>query len=155
MAEPDTTSIDTSDMAAVHQVFRDAFGGPAELIGTVGSEDVERQILVGDYYAEVLALLREPRQALGMAMLLISHDLAVVDLVCDEVLVLYLGRPVEQGPKETIFRRPQHPYTRALLAAIPTRAVQRGALQGFAGSVPSLIAAPPGCRFAPRCARPP
>jgi hemerythrin-like domain-containing protein len=57
MAEPVTTTIDTSDMAAVHQVFRDAFGSPADLIGTVGSEDVERQILVGDYYSEVLALL--------------------------------------------------------------------------------------------------
>jgi iron-sulfur cluster repair protein YtfE (RIC family) len=57
MAEPVTTTIDVSDMAAVHQVFRDAFGSPAALVSTVGSEDVERQILVGEYYSEVLALL--------------------------------------------------------------------------------------------------
>jgi oligopeptide/dipeptide ABC transporter ATP-binding protein len=72
--------------------------------------------------------------------------------LCNRIAVMYAGNVVEAGPVRRILRNPQHPYTRGLLAAIPTDDTPRGALQGVAGSVPNLYDPPPGCRFAPRCA---
>lgn len=103
--------------------------------------------------AQVLKLFTGMVREHDMAVLLITHNLGVVAQTCTHVAVMYAGNIVESGPVARVLAAPAHPYTRALLAAIPTRAVQRGALQGLAGSVPSLIEAPPGCRFAPRCAR--
>jgi peptide/nickel transport system ATP-binding protein len=82
--------------------------------------------------AQVLNLLRELQQRYGLAYLFISHDIAVVDLVCDEVLVLQLGRVVESGPPERLFTAPEHPYTRRLVEAVPgaARAASGGAPQG-------------------------
>mgnify|MGYP002778336819 CR=1 FL=1 len=101
--------------------------------------------------AQILDFLRELRARLGLAYLFISHNLAVVRQVCDRVAVMYLGRVVEEGPAEAIFATPQHPYTRALVAAaLPPRP---GALPAatLAGDVPNAAEVPPGCRFAPRC----
>jgi dipeptide transport system ATP-binding protein len=103
--------------------------------------------------AQILNLLAELQNSLGLAYLFISHDLSVVRHVADEVLVLYLGRTVEQGVARAIFDAPQHPYTRALLSATPVadpeRRRERIVLQG---ELPSPFAPPSGCVFHPRCA---
>lgn len=101
--------------------------------------------------AQILALLYDLVQQRGLSVLLITHNLGVVAQVCDEVAVMYAGNVVERGPVEAVFHAPAHPYTRALLAAVPRVATRRGELRGLAGVVPSLIDPPPGCRFAPRC----
>jgi peptide/nickel transport system ATP-binding protein len=102
--------------------------------------------------AQVLNLMQDLQDKFGLAFLFISHDLAVVDMVCDEVLVLYQGRVVEQGAPEVLFQRAAHPYTRALLQAVPR--VQPGARQRGA-ALPKAVSVGPtpaaGCAFAPRC----
>lgn len=100
--------------------------------------------------AEILDLLREMRQTLGLAMLLITHDLGVVAETADQVAVMYAGRIVEHGPVREVLREPQHPYTRGLLASLPA-AARGAALQPIAGTVPMLGAFPKGCTFHPRC----
>jgi oligopeptide/dipeptide ABC transporter ATP-binding protein len=100
--------------------------------------------------AQILDLLREMRSALGLALLLITHDLGVVAETADRVAVMYAGRIVETGPVREILRNPQHPYTRGLLASIPGG--RPGArLRAIDGSVPLLGALPSGCAFNPRC----
>jgi oligopeptide/dipeptide ABC transporter ATP-binding protein len=102
--------------------------------------------------AQILELLAGLRHRLGLAMLFVSHDLAVVSRVSDRVAVMYAGRIVESGAVREIFERPAHPYTRGLLGSIPTLKTNRNApLQAIEGSVPSPGALPPGCSFAPRC----
>jgi oligopeptide/dipeptide ABC transporter ATP-binding protein len=101
--------------------------------------------------AGILDLLRGLRRELGMAVLLITHDLGVVSDFAERVLVLYAGRVAETAPAETLFRAPAHPYTKALLAAIPRLAGPIAALPAIPGTVPAPHAMPPGCRFAPRC----
>jgi peptide/nickel transport system ATP-binding protein/oligopeptide transport system ATP-binding protein len=101
--------------------------------------------------AQILALLAELVAERRMAVLLITHNLAVVSQVCTEVAVMYAGTIVERGPVAAVLGRPAHPYTRALLAAVPVEGVPRGGLASLPGSVPDLLRPPPGCRFAPRC----
>ncbi len=101
---------------------------------------------------QVLALITGMVPEYGMGLLLITHNLAMVAQSCTHVAVMYAGSIVEQGPVGSVLRDPGHPYTRALLSAIPTAKVARGGLRGLAGTVPNLIDPPPGCRFAPRCA---
>ena len=102
--------------------------------------------------AQILNLLTDLQDTLDLAYLFISHDLSIVRHLADEVMVMYLGRPVEQGPGATIFEDPQHPYTRALLSATPvadpTRRKERIVLRG---ELPSPLDPPPGCTFNPRC----
>jgi dipeptide transport system ATP-binding protein len=102
--------------------------------------------------AQVLNLLAEIQDRLNLAYLFISHDLSVVRHIANDVMVMYLGRVVEQGPREDIFREPQHPYTRALLSATPTadpgRKRERIVLKG---ELPSPLNPPSGCTFHPRC----
>ncbi|MCB1411044.1 MAG: ABC transporter ATP-binding protein [Rhodobacteraceae bacterium] len=102
--------------------------------------------------AQILALLKQMVAAHDMGVVLITHNLGVVAQTCTHVAVMYAGTIVEQGPIREVLGDPAHPYTQALMRAIPTRDVARGALQGLAGSVPNLIHPPRGCRFAPRCA---
>ena len=101
--------------------------------------------------AGILDLLRGLRSELGMAVLLITHDLGVVSDICERVVVMYAGRVAETGPAATIFERPAHPYTRALLAAIPRLEGPIGDLPAIPGVVPAPFDFPQGCRFAPRC----
>jgi oligopeptide/dipeptide ABC transporter ATP-binding protein len=102
--------------------------------------------------AQILDLLNELRQKFGLAMLFISHDLAVVSHVADRVAVMYAGSLVELGVKADIFNAAAHPYTRGLLRAIPTLATDRAQpLATIEGSVPPIAALPPGCLFEPRC----
>jgi peptide/nickel transport system ATP-binding protein len=101
--------------------------------------------------AQILELLAELRSRLGMAMILITHDLGVVAEVCDRVLVMYAGRIVEHGTVEQIFRDPRHPYTEGLLAAVPRLGRRQERLAVIPGSVPSPTDWPRGCRFHDRC----
>jgi oligopeptide/dipeptide ABC transporter ATP-binding protein len=102
--------------------------------------------------AQILELMRRLRDQLGMAMLLITHDLGVVAEIADDVAVMYGGRIVERGPVAEIFRRPQHPYTEALLRSIPVLGMRQDqALKVIPGIVPSPRHWPVGCRFAARC----
>ncbi len=103
---------------------------------------------------QILALFRELRARFGLAYLFISHDLAVVGQLADRVAVMYLGRIVEIAPRRSLFAGPAHPYTRALVAAVPRlgRGKRRpGTAPRTAGEPPDPIAPPPGCRYHPRC----
>jgi oligopeptide/dipeptide ABC transporter ATP-binding protein len=102
--------------------------------------------------AEILELLGELRAKFGLAMLFISHDLAVVSQVADRIAVMYAGNLVELGSKRDIFHSAAHPYTRGLLNAVPTLKTDRTRpLQTIEGTVPPMHAVPPGCPFEPRC----
>ncbi|MGL4324500.1 MAG: ABC transporter ATP-binding protein [Beijerinckiaceae bacterium] len=103
--------------------------------------------------AQILQLLKALVTENQTAVLLITHNLGVVADTCSHVAVMYAGNIVESGTRDSVFRQRQHPYTRALLASIPHIHARRGALHGIAGTVPSLLNPPPGCRFAPRCPR--
>lgn len=100
--------------------------------------------------AQVLNLIQRLQRDRDLAYVFISHDLGVVDHVADEVAVMYLGRAVETGPARQIMRAPRHPYTRALLAAIPSLAAT-GSRARIGGEVPNPMAPPAGCPFHPRC----
>jgi peptide/nickel transport system ATP-binding protein len=102
--------------------------------------------------AQILDLLAKLQARFGLAMLFISHDLAVVSQVADRVAVMYAGNLVEMGSKRDIFHAPAHPYTRGLLRAVPTLKTDRGRpLETIEGTVPPPHALPPGCPFEPRC----
>jgi oligopeptide/dipeptide ABC transporter ATP-binding protein len=102
--------------------------------------------------AQILDLLTELRHKFGLAMLFISHDLAVVSQVSDRVAVMYAGQIVETGPARTLFQSPLHPYTRGLMNSVPTLRTERSQpLQTIEGTVPAISSLPPGCSFEPRC----
>ena len=102
--------------------------------------------------AQVLNLLMDLQDETRVAYVFISHNLAVVELIADEVLVMYLGKVVEQAPKATLFSTPRHPYTRALLASTPRiDAAVRQQKQVLSGELPSPLNPPPGCAFHKRC----
>ena len=107
--------------------------------------------------AQIINLFIELREKLGLAYLFIAHDVAVVRHISQRVLVMYLGRVVESAPAESLVSRPRHPYTRALLSAVPCldagRASGGSSPEPLRGGVPSPIAPPPGCAFHPRCPR--
>jgi oligopeptide/dipeptide ABC transporter ATP-binding protein len=104
--------------------------------------------------AQVLALLNELRDEYQLSILLISHDLGVIAQVCDRILIMYLGRIVEEGTPHEIFKTPAHPYTQALIGAIPVPDPDlRMAPKVIAGDIPSPAHLPTGCRFHPRCGR--
>jgi oligopeptide/dipeptide ABC transporter ATP-binding protein len=101
--------------------------------------------------AQILELLADLQQRLGMALILVTHDLGVVAHVCDRVAVMYAGRIVEEGPVGPLFEDPRHPYTEGLLRAIPRVDAAGPSLEVIAGQVPSATSWPTGCRFHPRC----
>jgi oligopeptide/dipeptide ABC transporter ATP-binding protein len=102
--------------------------------------------------AQVLTLLRGLQASHNMAIIFITHDLGVIAQMADWVVVMYLGRVMEQGPADDIFHNPQHPYTRALLESIPTvHSASRTMLPTIAGSIPHPFNRPPGCPYYPRC----
>jgi oligopeptide/dipeptide ABC transporter ATP-binding protein len=101
--------------------------------------------------ARILELIRDLQIRRRTSVLYISHDLSLVRRVCDRVAVMYAGRVVEIGPTDEIFRNPRHPYTRGLLAAVPTAGTPRGGLAAIRGTVPELVNPPAACRFGGRC----
>jgi oligopeptide/dipeptide ABC transporter ATP-binding protein len=102
--------------------------------------------------AQYLALLKDLQRDTGVAMILITHDFGIVAKMCDRVAVMYAGRIVETADVRTLFARPAHPYTRALLEALPSMQHRTSRLKVIDGQPPDLRAPPAGCRFAPRCA---
>ncbi len=135
-------------------------GGQRQRIGLARALALDPRLLIADepvsaldvsVQAQVLNLMRSVQRRYRLGMLFISHDLSVVNYVCDRVGVLYLGRLVELAATEEVFRRPAHPYTRALMAAIPEPVPERRPLKPLAGEIPNPLAPPAGCRFHTRC----
>jgi oligopeptide/dipeptide ABC transporter ATP-binding protein len=101
--------------------------------------------------ARILELIAELQERLETSVLYISHDLSLVKEISDRVAVMYAGRIVETGTTEEIFANPKHPYTRGLLAAVPSATQKRGELAAIDGLVPELVDPAPSCRFSTRC----
>jgi len=136
-------------------------GGQRQRIGIARALAVGARFIVADepvsaldvsIQAQVLNLLADLREEFHLTILLVSHDLAVVHHFTERVLVMYLGKVVEEAPSEQLYAQPKHPYTRALLDCIPSiDPATRGRMRPLAGEIPTPLNPPTGCRFHPRC----
>jgi oligopeptide/dipeptide ABC transporter ATP-binding protein len=135
-------------------------GGQCQRVVIAGALVLEPELLVADepvsmldasVKGEILSLLLRLREELGLALLIVTHDLGLAWSVADRVAVMYLGRIVEVGPAEEILTRPRHPYTRALLEVAPEREGDLRSRRVLAGEPPDPTRIPAGCRFHPRC----
>ena len=103
--------------------------------------------------AQILELIKKLRDEIGMAIMLITHDLGVISETCERVIVMYAGEIVEQAPIRELFSHPSHPYTQGLIASVPRMKQTEKLLHTIPGMVPGVQDMPEGCRFAPRCSR--
>lgn len=136
-------------------------GGQRQRIGIARAIALQPKFIVCDepvssldvsIQSQILNLLADLREELGLSYLFIAHDLAVVKHFSDDVAIMYLGKIVEHGPVDAIYRQPRHPYTQALLRSVPQPdPARRGQLFVLGGEVPSPTDPPPGCAFHPRC----
>jgi oligopeptide/dipeptide ABC transporter ATP-binding protein len=135
-------------------------GGQRQRIGIARALAVKPDFIVCDeavaaldvsIQAQILNLFMRLRKELDLTYLFISHDLGVVEHLSDRVVIMYLGRVVEEADTETVFRRPNHPYTRSLLDSVPRIENRKRAFSVVKGEIPSPINPPPGCHFHPRC----
>ncbi len=147
----------------VHDYPHQFSGGMRQRVMIAMALSCEPQLIIADepttaldvtIQAQIMDLLSEMQQRLGMAIMLITHDMGVVASSTQRVVVMYAGRVVEEAEVGALFEQPLHPYTQGLIRSIPRidRTLERQAkLDTIAGSVPNLLFPPPGCRFAPRC----
>ncbi len=155
------------ELVGLNSFFQQRFphelsGGQARRVGVARALALSPKLIIADeptagldvsVQGEILNLMRDLQQKLGISYLIITHNLPVVQHVSDRIAVMYLGRLVEQGDTHSIFKRPAHPYTKALLAAVPQPdPAKRRELVSIEGEVPSLRERPAGCEFHPRCA---
>jgi len=156
------TQLETAGLnpALRHRYPHQFSGGQRQRIGIARALAVQPGMLVCDeavaaldvsIQAQILNLFMDLRDRLGLTYLFISHDLGVIEHLCDRVVVMYLGRVVETAPVDELFTRPHHPYTRALLAEIPRIDVRRARFSALEGEIPSPVNPPGGCHFHPRC----
>jgi len=166
--DPDSSAIDLLSMVGLGRDFADRYphqlsGGQARRVGMARALAQRPDLLIADeptagldvsIQGEVLNLLSDLQQELGLGIMIITHNLNIVRHVADEMAIMYLGRFLEQGRSELIFKRPRHPYTAALLAANPSPnpddVPERIELTG---EVPGLLERPSGCEFHTRCPR--
>lgn len=166
LADPETTARDLLAMVGLPPAIAGRYphelsGGQARRVGVARALALKPRLLIADeptagldvsVQAEVLNLLSDLRRDMGLAYLIITHNLALVRHVADRVVVLYLGRVVEQGPTAQVFANPAHPYTASLIAAEPKPDPrQRRADLAIRGEVPSVLRRPSGCEFHARC----
>jgi peptide/nickel transport system ATP-binding protein len=146
--------------AAVHRYPHQFSGGQRQRIGVARALAMGPEFLVCDepvaaldvsVQAQVLNLFADLRERLQLTYLFISHDLGVIEQLCDRVAVMYLGRIVETGPAEQLFERPRHPYTQALLREVPRIDTPKPEGAPIRGEIPSPLSPPRGCHFHPRC----
>ncbi len=135
-------------------------GGQRQRIGIARALAVKPDFIVCDeavaaldvsIQAQILNLFMKLRTELDLTYLFISHDLGVVEHLSDRVVIMYLGRVVEEAPTETVFNQPNHPYTQSLLAAVPRIENRKRAFSAVQGEIPSPLNPPQGCHFHPRC----
>jgi peptide/nickel transport system ATP-binding protein len=149
----------------IHAYPHQLSGGMRQRVMIAMALACEPEILIADepttaldvtIQAQILELLRKLQSETGMGIMLITHDLGVVAETCDEVLVMYAGRIVEQAPAQVLFQKPRHHYTAGLLRSVPrlqttAEKQHRARLQEIPGMVPSLHELPTGCKFQDRC----